>query len=356
VVVATLLFISFFSFVGLGIVSQGATAPNLGQATSYAVLAGATMTSTGATSIIGNLGVSPGTTCTGLQAPCLGPHTGHVSGTINLAGAAAGAVADEHTAFLNLQGQTGCTVLTGDLGGKNLVPGCYTYSSSAQLTGRLTLSGTGVWVFQIGSTLTTASASSVVMAGGGNACNVFWEVGISATIGTTTTFRGNILAGTSITINTGASIVGRALAGAFVTSGAVTMDDNHIGFQACGSAVTTTTVVPTTSTTIIPTTSFTTITTTIISPSTTATITTTSSTVSTITSTIPTSTTVTITTTIRTSHSTSTSHTTSTTSCRSTTTRGGGGADAICTTSKTTTRTTTKTTTKTTTIGDGGTA
>src|ERR1700730_3209836 len=110
IMITVVLFISLFSFVGLGLISQGATAPNLGQATSYAVLAGATVTSTGATTIIGNLGVSPCTTCTGLQAPCLGPHTGHVFGTINLAGAAAGAVADEHTAFLNLQGQTGCTV------------------------------------------------------------------------------------------------------------------------------------------------------------------------------------------------------------------------------------------------------
>ena len=102
------------------------------------------------------------------------------------------------------------------------------FRSSAQLTGTLTLDAQGnpnaVWVFQIGSTLTTASNSSVVVINGGSSCNVFWQVGSSATLGTDTAFAGNILALTSITLNTGASVSGRALA----RNGAVTMDTNTI--------------------------------------------------------------------------------------------------------------------------------
>ena len=123
-----------------------------------------------------------------------------------------------------------------DLGGLTLTPGVYCFSTSAQLTGPLTLNALGdpnaVWVFRIGSTLTTASGSSVVFSGGvGNACAVQWRVGSSATLGTTTSFVGNILAQASITLNNGASLVGRALA----RTGAVTLDANNVAaFTACG--------------------------------------------------------------------------------------------------------------------------
>jgi Ice-binding-like len=305
VITATLLFISFFSFIGLGMVSQGAMSPTLGTAASYAILAGSTVTNTGASRITGNLGVSTGSSCTGFQSPCLTPHTGLVIGTINLANAAAlQAKKDLVTAYNALTSQTCNKALTGmNLGGQTLVANVYCFTSSAQLTGTLTLNAQGnsnaVWIFQIASTLTTASASSVVMTNGGNPCNVFWQIGASATLGTTTKFKGNILALTSITVTTGTNIIGRTLA----RNGGVTLDNNHISFSTCGTTVTSTTVKSTTITS--------TITTTITSPSTT-TITTTS--------TIPTSTTLTTTFTTRTTH---------TTSC--------GGGDVVCTTSRTST-------------------
>ena len=121
------------------------------------------------------------------------------------------------------------TNLTGqDLGGLTLTPAVYCFDTSAQLTGILHLDANGapnpVWVFQIGSTLTTASNASVVFDNGGSSCNVFWQVGSSATLGTGTVYKGNILALTSITVNTGATMSGSALA----RNGAVTLDDNHI--------------------------------------------------------------------------------------------------------------------------------
>jgi len=121
------------------------------------------------------------------------------------------------------------TNLTGqDLGGLTLSPGVYCFSSSAQLTGTLTLdaqgNGNALFVIQIGSTITTASNSSVLLINGGQACNVFWQVGSSATLGTDTAFVGNILALTSITLTTGADVSGRALA----RNGAVTMDTNNV--------------------------------------------------------------------------------------------------------------------------------
>ena len=123
------------------------------------------------------------------------------------------------------------TNLTGqDLGGQTLTPGVYCFDSSAQLTGPnlLTLNFQGdadaVFIFQIGSTLTTASNSAVVFLNGGSSCNVFWQVGSSATLGTGTAFKGNILALTSITVNTGATMSGSALA----RNGAVTMISNTI--------------------------------------------------------------------------------------------------------------------------------
>ena len=115
-----------------------------------------------------------------------------------------------------------------DLGGKTLTAGVYCFSSSAQLTGVLTLDAQGsanaVFIFKIGSTLTTASGSSVVLINGGSLCNVFWQVGSSATLGTTTAFGGNILALTSITLTTGATVIGRTLA----RNGAVTLDSNTV--------------------------------------------------------------------------------------------------------------------------------
>ncbi len=218
--------------------SAGGPLPDIGTAGNYAVLAAATVTNTGPSWITGQIGLSPGTSITGFPGS-LGATSGHQ----DIANGAAGqAMIDLNTAYLSAQGRTPFTSLSGDLGGRTLVGGTYRYSSSAQLTGTLVLDGAGsttnLWVFQIGSSLTTASSSRVTLINGAQPCDVFWQVGSSATIGTSTTFVGNILADTSITMTTGATLNGRALAGAVTSSGAVTLDTNRIiQPSGCGYAV-----------------------------------------------------------------------------------------------------------------------
>ncbi len=207
-----------------------AKAQSLGTAQSFAVLGGSTVTNTGSSVVSGNLGVSPGSAITGFP-----PGTVVPPSTLHAADAVAGqAQSDLTIAYNSLAGMACNTDLTGqDLGGLTLTAGVYCFSSSAQLTGVLTLDAQGVgdalFVFQIGSTITTASNSSVLLTNGGQACNVFWQVGSSATLGTDTAFVGNILALTSITLNTGADVSGRALA----RNGAVTMDTNHVSINSC---------------------------------------------------------------------------------------------------------------------------
>jgi type VI secretion system secreted protein VgrG len=208
-------------FVALaGFLPQGKAQGTLDSAEGFAVLGGSTVTSTGDTIITGDLGVSPGTSITGFYPP------GIVNGTIYNDDPVAGqAEADTLTAYNNLAGEPVDSNLTGqDLGTLVLPPGVYKFNSSAQLTGTLTLSGNGYYVFQIGSTLTTASSSFILLSNGAQADDVFWQVGSSATLGTDTSFVGSILADQSITMNTGASLYGRALA----LNAAVTLDDNVI--------------------------------------------------------------------------------------------------------------------------------
>lgn len=209
-------------------------APPLGQASTFSVLGGSAVTNTGPTSIIGDLGVSPGSAVTGFPPGIVSGGIVHISDAV-----AIGAQNDVAVAYANLAGQPSDVNLTGqDLGGLTLITGVYTFDSSAQLTGTLTLDAQGdpaaVFIFQIGSSLTTASASQVVVINGGANCNVFWQVGSSATLGTTTAFVGNILALTSITLTTGATSSGRLLA----RNGAITLDSNSVAVCASCSLIT----------------------------------------------------------------------------------------------------------------------
>ena len=199
----------------------------LGTAGSFAVLSGSTVTNTGPSVVNGDLGVSPGTAITGFP-------PGTINGTAHAADAVAGqAQSDTTTAYNDAAGRTPAASAPADLGGLLLSPGVYKSASAMGLTGDVTLDGQGnadaVFIFQAGSTLTTASGSRVVLINGADACNVFWQVGSSATLGTNSSFRGTILALTSITLNTGANVYGRTLA----RNAAVTMDDNTITRSGC---------------------------------------------------------------------------------------------------------------------------
>ena len=197
----------------------------LGAAGTFTVLGGSTVTNTGGnTTITGDVGVSPGLALTGIPVGQPSPGTRHAGDAV--AATAQGALT---TAYNDLAGRPCGIILTGqDLGGKTLAAGVYCFSSSAAVTGTLTLDGQGnssaVFIFQVGSTLTTGSSAAVTLIGGAQAKNVYWQVGSSATIGVATAFKGNIVALSSVTLNTGASLSGRALA----RNGAVTLDSNAI--------------------------------------------------------------------------------------------------------------------------------
>ncbi|RYF35206.1 MAG: DUF3494 domain-containing protein, partial [Cytophagaceae bacterium] len=183
---------------------------------------------TGASTVFGNVGVSPDSSITGFGPGVIVGGSMHLNDAMaqnaqsNLAAAYNVIAGESFTSAQNLTGQ--------DLGNRTLFPGVYHFDTSAQLTGSLVLDALGDpnarFDFQIGSALTTASAASVSVINGGTGGNVYWQVGSSATLGTGTVFTGNILALTSITLNPDASIVdGRALA----RNGAVTLDANRIG-------------------------------------------------------------------------------------------------------------------------------
>jgi type VI secretion system secreted protein VgrG len=203
--------------------------PLLGTAQNFAVLGGATVTDAGATTIQGDLGVSPGTAFGGMESIA-------VTGTVDAADASAiAAQADAASAFTSLAALSSTQSLTGEnLGGMTLSPGVYRFSSAAQLTGDLTLDFAadpgGTFVFQIGSALTTAAGSTVAALNGSAASGVYWLIGSSATFGADTVLAGNVLAGQSITLGAGSSICGRAIA----LGGAVTMSGNFISGD-CGS-------------------------------------------------------------------------------------------------------------------------
>jgi hypothetical protein len=215
-----------------------------GTTTTFAILAGQAVTSTGLSVVNGDLGISPGTALTGFP-------PGQITGATHLGDpVAAQALADAQVEYAYLDGLPCTTNLSGvDLGGKTLLPGVYCFDSSAQLTGTLILDAQGscdsLFVFQTGSTLTTSVASEIIVInnpcsancrGGGN---VFFQVGSSATIGTGSQFVGNIVANTSVTLNFNASVSGSV----FGLIGAVTLDSNQV--SACGANVPPPTPTPT---------------------------------------------------------------------------------------------------------------
>lgn len=196
--------------------------PSLGTAATYGILAGSTVTCVTGGTINADVGVSPGSTLTGFP-PCV------ITGNTELATAASGqAQLDLTTAYDALVALPCGTVVTpADLGGRTLPAGVYCAASSMAVTGTVTLDGGGDpnarFVFQMGSTLTTSTTANIALINGALAQNVWWQVGSSATLGTGTTFRGNILALTTITLVDNATMCGRALA----RNGAVSLGTNN---------------------------------------------------------------------------------------------------------------------------------
>ena len=219
-----------FAFGAVPVTAQAAPV-NLATASSFVVLGGSAATNTGPTVLNGDLGVAPGTALVGFGSPAVVNGATHAND-----GVAAQAQSDLTTAYNVAAAEPVAPAndLTGtNLGSRTLIAGAYRYTSSAQLTGQLTLDAQGdpnaQFVFEIGSTLTTASASSVVMINGASPCNVYWQVGSSATLGTGTAFQGNVMALTSITVNNGTSVIGRVLA----RNGAVTLNNNVLTSSGC---------------------------------------------------------------------------------------------------------------------------
>lgn len=211
--------------------SPALATPLLGTAQSFAVLGTSTVTNTGSTTLWGDLGVYPGTSITGLGSIS---QTGAVHQTDAVAQQAQIDALTAYNVLFNLPSISNLSGL--DLGTVGtLQPGVYHFDTSAQLTGTLTLDAlnnpNALFVFQIGTTLTTASSAVVNMLNGGTNDGVFWQVGSSATLGTSTLFAGNILADQSVTLNTTAKILcGRAIA----LNAAVTMDTNTISNDCIG--------------------------------------------------------------------------------------------------------------------------
>lgn len=226
--VAAFVMITFLLAVSLLPMASAQSTVDLDTADSFAILAGSALTNTGPSVINGNIGVHPGTSVTGFE-------DATVNGEIQIADEVAEqAKVDLTDAYNDAAGRSPATSLATELGHQFLTPGVYdSEAGTFGLTGALTLDAQGdpdaAWIFQMESTLITASGSSVVLVNGAKACNVFWQVGSSATLGTGTDFKGNILAQAAISMNNGATLDGRALA----RTEAVTLINNVITIAEC---------------------------------------------------------------------------------------------------------------------------
>ena len=237
---------------GIGAPAASAiTAPvNLGVAHTYAVLAHSTITNSGPTVVSGNLGLYPGTAVTGFS-PTGAPTGIVIDGTEQVTTHTAElAQTSLTTAYLNAQSAPSTNSVSANLAGQTLVSGVYTAANTSMaLTGVLILNGqhdpNSVFIFQAGSTLVTGSGSAVELINGAQACNVFWQVGSSATLGTGSHFVGSVLAMTSVTVTTGVTVTGRVLARA----AAVTLTDDKITRPTTCITATSTSSPPTTTTT-----------------------------------------------------------------------------------------------------------
>jgi Ice-binding-like len=234
---ACVAFVVCFVFAAVPIAANAA-AVNLATAQPFVVLSGAGVTNTGPSVLNGELGVSPGTSLTGFGPPAVINGATHDNDAV-----AAQAQSDLTTAYNVAAGEPvppGNDLTGTDLGGRSLSPGVYGFSSSAQLTGQLTLDAHGnpnaQFVFVIGTTLTTATASSVVLVNGASPCNVYWKVGSSATLGTSTAFEGNVLALTTVSLNSSATVLGRILA----RNGEVTLINDVLTTPQCATETATT--------------------------------------------------------------------------------------------------------------------
>lgn len=218
-----------------GVPAHAAEAPvDLGTATSFAVLAGQSVTNTGASVVTGDLGVGPGTAVSGIPPLVLLGGVQHVADAVAIQ-----AQSDLTTAYDSAAGRSTVIDTTGqDLGGRTFTSGVVEHTSGMELTGTVRLDAEGdpsaVFIFKAGSTLVTASNSTVLLVNGASPCNVYWQVGSSATLGTDTTFVGTVMALTSATLDTRASVQGRVLA----RNGSVTLDTNVITRPSCTTPVT----------------------------------------------------------------------------------------------------------------------
>lgn len=216
----------FVFFISTAFAQQAAV--QIGDTKNFAVLAGSTITNTGSTVVYGDIGLSPGTSFTGSADVVL-------DGEIHLTDTEASKAKDALVvAYNDVAGRTPVTIIATELGGQTLLPGVYASESGTfEITGTLTLDSQGndkaVFIFQMASTLITASNSSVALTNAATSCEVYWQVGSSATLGVNSKFAGRIYASESITLNNGAEVIGQVLA----RTGAVTLDKNVISNQLC---------------------------------------------------------------------------------------------------------------------------